>query len=42
MMDQMASGMEAAMAGAFSRLGEELEAAMSIDGEAFADAFHLI
>ena len=39
LMEQMASSLEAAVAQAFGSLGDQLEAAMHIDGEAFADAF---
>ena len=41
MMDQLASGMSDAMGQAMTRVGSRLEDAMSIDGEAFADAFQM-
>ena len=40
-MDQLASGMSDAMGQAMTRVGSRLEDAMSIDGEAFADAFQM-
>lgn len=41
MMDQLASGMSDAMGQAMTQVGSRLEDAMSIDGEAFADAFQM-
>ena len=41
MMAQLASGMSEAMGQAMAQVGSTLEDAMSIDGEAFADAFQM-
>ena len=41
MMSQLASGMSEAMSQAMAQVGSTLEDAMSIDGEAFADAFQM-